>query len=387
MLRTCCYMTLWVCMSSLPGRAAEPLRQAAPDAPSQIAAAVQKELNATLFPGAVVLIGTPQRVLYHEAFGIAQVTPEQAPMRRDSIFDVASVTKVVCTATAIGICRDRGLVDPDEPLTAYLPDHQGKGAELISLRRLASHTSGFPEGPRVGHGGRFTGDALFARLLKDNPTWPVNTHYQYACRNLILLSTIVERVTGEPFGEFCQREIFEPLEMVDTAFNKVEPSQRVAGSHHPVLGENHNEDVVYAGRPIGNAGLFTTALDLSNFSQMMLQQGQWRGKRLLSAETVADFTTLNQLPQFPGWGFVWEMNASSLHRPTRMSHRAYGHSGHTGISIWIDPELQVFTLVMTNRTHPTKVGKNTPKGQQQYLARGRIADAMLAAFGYEDASP
>jgi CubicO group peptidase (beta-lactamase class C family) len=352
------------------------------EAPAQIAAAVQKELEAKLFPGAVVLVGTPEKVLYHESFGLAQVTPAEAPMRKDSIFDVASVTKVVCTATAVGILKDRGLVDPDAPLTKYLPEHRGRGVERISLRRLASHTSGFAENPRVSRAGKLQGDAIFARMLEDEPAWPVNTHYQYACRNIIYLSTIVERAGGRPFGDFCQAEIFTPLEMADSAFNRVEPSPRVVATHHAVLGENHNPDGRDAGRAIGNAGLFTTAADLSHFCEMMLGGGVWRGRRILAAETIADFTKNNQRPEFPGRGFVWETDLKSNHRPQRMSDAAYGHSGYTGISLWIDPEKRVYTLVLTNRTHPKTVGKATPLGEDQYRARARIADAALTALGY-----
>jgi CubicO group peptidase (beta-lactamase class C family) len=351
------------------------------DAPAQIAAAVQEELDAKLFPGAVVLVGTPDKVLYHESFGLAQVTPAEVAMRKDTIFDVASVTKVVCTATAVGICKDRGLIDPDAPLTKYLPDHEGPDVDQINLRRLASHTSGFAENPRVSYGGKLTGDAIFARMLKDRPTWPVDTHYQYACRNIIYLSTIVERVTKRSFGEFCEQEIFTPLEMTDSDFNRVEPSPRVAATHYAVLGENHNADGRDAGRAVGNAGLFTTAGDLSNFCQMMLGGGVWRGRRVLSAETIADFTRNNQRPEFPGRGFVWETDLESNHRPTRMSDAAYGHSGYTGISLWIDPEKRVYTVVLTNRTHPVNVGKATPKGIQQYVSRARIADAALTALG------
>jgi CubicO group peptidase (beta-lactamase class C family) len=303
-------------------------------------------------------------------------------MQQDSIFDVASVTKVVCTATAAGICKDRGLLDPDAPMTKYLPDHQGKDVDQISLRRLASHTSGFAENPRVSREGRFKGDVVFAQMLKDNPKWPVNTHYEYACRNIIYLSTIVERVSGRGFGEFCQGEIFEPLEMRDSVFNRVEPSPRVVATHEGDHCQSHNPDTIHAGRAIGNAGLFTTAGDLSNFCQMMLGDGQWRGKRILSPETIADFTRNNQAPQFPGRGFIWETDLKSDHRPARMSDKAYGHSGFTGISVWIDPEKCVYTIVMTNRNHPEKVGKQTNRGMEQYKARGRIADTALEALGY-----
>lgn len=196
------------------------------------------------------------------------------------------------------------------------------------------------------------------------------------------IARAVERVSGQPFGEFCQEQIFKPLEMKDSAFNRIEPSLRVAATHHPVLGENHNADGRDAACAIGNAGLFTTAVDLSHFCEMMLGGGQWRGRRVLSAETVADVTRNVQLPQFPGRGFIWETDPKSTHRPARLSGAAYGHSGYTRISLGIDPQKQVYTLVLTNRTLPKAVGRATPLGIQQYQARGRIADAMLEAFGY-----
>lgn len=357
---------------------------------TSIAAAVQKELDAHLFPGAVVLVGTPDRVLYHEAFGWARVVPERAAMRRDSLFDIASVTKVACTATAVGILRDRGQIDPNAPMTKYLPDHQGRDVDQISLRHLASHISGFPDGPRVSHSGRFKGEQVFARLLLDQPSWPVATRYEYSCRNSILLSTMVERITGRSFGEFCQAEIFDPLQMTESAFNRIDPTVRVVATHHPVLGENHNVDGRDAGCAVGNAGLFTTARDLSNFCQMMLKEGEWNGRRILSRETIADFTTTVPDPKFPIRAFLWEVDPKSLHRPQKMSAKAYGHSGNTGISVWIDPEAQVFTLVMTNRHHPwnddmplgVKEAKNSVRGKEQYRCCSRIADAALAALGY-----
>ncbi len=355
----------------------------------QVARAVTAEINARLFPGAVVLVGTPEGVIYHEAFAFAQVVPERVAMRRDSLFDVASVTKVVCTATAIGMLHDRGLVDPDAPLTKYLPDHTGKNVDRITLRHLAAHISGFPDAPRVSYGGRLKGDRIFERLLQDSPSWPVETKYQYACRNSIILSTIVERVSGRSFGEFCEAEIFRPLGMPDSRFNRIEPTVRVVATHHPVPGENHNADGRDAGRAIGNAGLFTSALDLSRFCEMMLNEGEWRGRRLLSAETIADFTTTRPHPDFPIRAFLWEIDPKSLHRPQRMSSRAYGHSGNTGISIWIDPDLRVYTIVMTNRHHPWETGlplgvkepQSSLRSREQYKARGRIADAALTALG------
>ncbi|MCL4200938.1 MAG: beta-lactamase family protein [Pirellulaceae bacterium] len=347
-----------------------------------IAAAVNAEIAAGRFPGAVVMVGTRDQVLYHQAFGLAQIEPEKTPMRKDSIFDMASITKVVCTATAVGICKDRNLIDPDGMLLDYMPDHRGKGVEHISLRHLASHTSGFPDSPRVSRQSTILGLEIFRRMLQDDPSWPVDTRMHYACRNIILLSTIVEKVSGQPFGEFCQKEIFDPLEMREAWFNRIEPSPRVVGTHHPVLGESHNADSRDAGCAIGNAGLFTTARDLANFSEMMLGWGEWRGRRILARATIEDFIRPYRVPELAGRGFVWEVDPKSSHRPKRLGPRAYGHSGNTGTSIWIDPDLGVYVLVLTNRTHPVRHSKTSEQGRQEYLARGRIGDAALSALGY-----
>jgi len=366
---------------------------AGPDLPpavhGQVARAVQAELDARLFPGAVVLVGTPDRVLYHEAFGWARVVPRRVPMRRDSVFDIASVTKVVCTGTAVGILHDRGQIHPDAPLTKYLPDHQGRDVDRITLRHLGAHLSGFPDNPRVSHGGRVRGEQVFEQLLLEDPSWPVGSRYQYACRNTIVLSTMIERITGRTFADFCTAEILQPLEMNDSVFTRIEPTDRVVATHHPVLGEDHNADGRDAGRAVGNAGLFSSALDLANFCRMMLNDGDWKGRRLLSPATIADFTSTVIDPKLTGRAFIWEVDRKSVHRPESMSARAYGHAGSTGISLWIDPELRVYTLVMTNRNHPIEEGlplgvtepKDSPRGIEQYKARSRIADAALAALG------
>ncbi len=362
---------------------------AAKDAAAKIEQAVRQEIEADLFPGAVVLLGTADRILFHDAYGLAQVKPQPVAMRKDSIFDVASVTKIICTATAMGILRDRGLIDPDAPMSRYLPDHKGKGVDQISPRHLAAHVSGFAADPRVSHGGKVTGDEIFVRMLLEDPTWPVNTKYEYADRNIILLSTIIERVTGKSFEAFCQEEVFRPLQMKDSHLNRVEPTERVVDCGYPPLGLSHNIDTRHTDRAIGSCGLFTTAEDVSHVCRMMLHPGEWEGRRVLSKETVIDFTTRRKDFPLAGRGFIWEVDEKSNHRPAGMSAKAYGHSGWTGISVWIDPVPGVYTIVMTNRTHPAlkkyepgQRPSSSQRTEEQYRARGRIAQTMLDAFGY-----
>lgn len=357
------------------------------DVKGEIAKVVQAELDSKIFPGAVVVLGTPEGVLYHEAFGFSQVTPEATPMERASIFDVASITKVVCTATAVGICMDLGLICLGASLMKYLPDHQGKGVDGIHLRSLGSHVSGFSDPMNT----EIYGDEMFSQMLKNDPTYPIDSCYTYSCYNSILLGIVVERVTGRPFGEFCRDNIFQPLRMTESSFNRIEPSSRVVSTHHLILGENHNSFGRWAGRAVGNAGLFTTASDLTHFAEMMLNDGTWCGQRILSPGTIADLTAPYHLSKFPRHAFLWEIDQGSSHRPALMSAAAYGHGGSTGISLWIDPHQKVYTLVMTNRTHPRldefpsgKEPASSPRVSEQCRARGRIADAVLGLHGAVD---
>jgi len=353
-----------------------PVPSGGPASLRQVEEAVRREFDAGLFTGAVVLLGDRERVLYHEAFGLAQVEPEPVAMRRDSIFDVASVTKVVATATACAICVDEGRLDPDAPLTDYIPDHRGRGVERITLRHLASHTSGFGAARQIGR--RASGDAFFQALLDENPTREPGTRHEYACYNAILLGIIVERVTGMRFGEFCTRRIFRPLGMSESVFNVVPPSERVVGGPRGVpLGLSHNLDSRMAGRAIGNAGLFTTAADLARFARMMLGGGELGDTRILSERVIDDVTQPWTGPDFPEWGFLWCLNQRAEHRPSRLSPRAYGHGGFTGQSLWIDPEQGLFLLVLTNRIHPEY---GTGCKPEQDRARARIADALLEVF-------
>lgn len=330
-------------------------------------------------PGVVVMMGTPEETLFHEAVGLAQVTPREIPMRTDTIFDIASVTKVVATATACALCVDRGLLDPDAPMSRYLTDHQGVGIDKISLRHLAAHTSGFAANPRLYSWGK--GEAFFQGMLTESPSWPVGTRYEYADRNTILLGVIVERVTGIPFGEFCTREIFQPLGMKDSTFNATPHLDRVAGTHIEA-GISHNTDSLAAGRAIGAVGLFTTAPDLARFCRMLLREGLHENKRFLSAEVIRDFTRdftrgHDLEPGFSSRGFIWAIGEEP-YRPERLSSSAYGHGGWTGTALWIDPEKELFALMLGNRIHPKVLGGNSRVPQYEKLAR--IADRVLTAL-------
>lgn len=342
-----------------------------------IRSAVQRELDADLFPGAVVLVGKPGKVLYHGAFGYARIVPDQVKMAKDCIFDLASVTKPVATATAFGICVDEKRLRFDMPIREALAELSGSGIDAIRVTQLATHTSGFDN---TKYHGRAQGDAMLELMLGVTPKWTPGSRYCYACQNLILVGRMVEKASGQRLDEFCRSRIFQPLGMRDTSFGPLPPSLRVAPSGASEIGQIEDEQARLAGRPVGNAGLFSTAADLARFCEMMLGEGRLGDVRILSPESHRLMTRNLLAPPLPARGFGWELDVNALHRPTRLSKRAYGHSGHTGQSIWIDPEQQVYVIVLTNRNHPHFVGG--PKKDEQYRARARIGDAALAALGY-----
>ncbi|NLX54156.1 MAG: beta-lactamase family protein [Planctomycetaceae bacterium] len=344
--------------------------------------AVEREIAAGLFPGVVLLVGRPGRVLYHEAFGHARIVPEKVPMQKDCIFDLASVTKVVATATAFGVCVDDGTLRFGMPIRQGLPDLSGSGIDPITVDQLATHTSGFDN---AKYHGRARGEAMLEQMLHASPQWEPGTRYEYSCLNMILLGRMVEKASGQGLDAFCQTRIFGPLGMRDTAFGPLRPAPRVVPSGAAEIGQIEDEQARCAGRPVGNAGLFSTAGDLARFCEMMLGAGRLDDVHILSPESHRHMTR-NQLgPSLTPHGFGWEMDLQSLHRPRRLSEKAYGHSGYTGQSIWIDPEKQVYVIVLTNRNHPRMV--DGERKTQQYQARARIGDAALEFLESEGQLP
>ncbi len=329
-----------------------------------------------LFPGVVVCTGNVREVEVLEARGYAAVEPEHVPMSTDGVFDLASITKVVATATACGVCRDRGLLDFDAPIANYLPEMPDMHAGIIRVRELAMHTSGY-DSRKFNHDQQ--GEALLHAFISAPSQWAPGTHYEYSCRNFFLLGLIVERVSGQGLSAFCQDAIFGPLGMNVTRFGPlINARERVVSSECPP-GIISDAQAKAAGRPVGNAGLFSNALDLARFCRMMLQQGFLDGVRVLEKQTVREIIRSCTPETLPRRGFGWDLRPSSecMHRPENLSVEAYGHSGWTGGSLWIDPLLNLFLVILTNRTHPRV---NPSKHDQAYKERARIGALMVHAL-------
>ena len=319
--------------------------------------------------GAVVLVGTRDAVLLHEAFGHARVEPKLIAMRKDSLFDLASVTKVAAATTACAVCVDQGLLDLDRPLREYLPEMSGKGIEQVTLRQLGAHTSGLNNRKFTP---QYQGEAMIRAMLAASPCREPGSRYEYSCLNFILLGLVVERVSGKPLDLFCREHIFRPLGMTDTCFGPVPNSPRLVGNSVKEPGQISDAQARLAARPVGNAGLFSTAADLARFCRMMLHNGQGGDRRILSREVIADMTRRSPAAA-SARGFGWDLEPAG--RPKALSDATYYHTGWTGQSMWIDPESDRCAIVLTNRDHPRPIGSLYQKAKH---FRASVADAALA---------
>ncbi|OGV55577.1 MAG: hypothetical protein A2X49_05980 [Lentisphaerae bacterium GWF2_52_8] len=332
-----------------------------------------------LFPGAILCCGTREGgMAYTKAIGLAQLEPCPKAMGEDAIFDVASITKAVATASAAAICWSEGLLDPEKPLPHYLPEMRAPGTENIKIRHLATHYSGF-DNSKYDH--KFADGDILSAISSATPVRKPETKHEYACLNIILLGLIIEKISGTPLAEFCTKNIFEPLGMKDTAFgplkdnlDRVVPSQVAAGTIS-------DEQARAAVRPIGNAGLFSTAHDLAIFAEMMLNGGMRGGLRALPEKAVSFLSRPWTKAPFAKHAFVWNMQEvknNASHRPDNLSDDAYGHGGFTGQSLWIDPKKGIYTIVMSNWTHPRlDYGK---KYIPANLARARLGELLIDAL-------
>ena len=320
-----------------------------------------------LWTGAVVLAGTPTETVFRQAWGFTS-EDKTIEMPEDGIFDMASVTKPVATITSMAICMDSGWVDINAPFTQYLPEYRGELQGTVKVFDLARHISGFDNSkPYL----QYRGAEMIQNLLTNSPVRPPKQRFEYACINYILLGLIVEEVSGEPLDKFCKENIFVPLSMQDTRFTPVPKTGRVVKSPFtPEQGVASDNPARFAGRPIGNAGLFSTADDLANYCRMILGKGKYGDKRILSEEAVQAMSIRPDTcsPLAFGW-FVNRINT-----PPSLSKATLTHSGWAGNTIWIDPDQQCFVIVLTNRS-----GGHG----EAMVARGELAELVLMAMHEE----
>jgi uncharacterized protein YbbC (DUF1343 family)/CubicO group peptidase (beta-lactamase class C family) len=331
-----------------------------------IAPIVQAAIQAKKIPGAVVLIGYEGQVVYRKAFGERSLVPERRPMAVDTMFDMASMTKVMATTTAVMQLVEQGKIELSAPVSDYWPEFKQNGKELVTIRELMTHYSGLP--PDLELKPAWTGyDTAMQMIVAAQLDVPPGTRYIYSDVNFETLGEIVRRVSGEPLDVYSAEHIFKPLGMKDTLFkppaalrNRIALTQYEHGSSGPVLwGVVHDTTSRFMGGVAGHAGLFSTADDVSIFAQMLLNGGTYNGVRILSPLSIEKMTT----PQTPPGkmvlrGLGWDIGSPfASNRGELFDVGSFGHTGYTGTSLWIDPVTKTYIILLTNRVHPNNKGE------------------------------
>jgi beta-glucosidase-like glycosyl hydrolase/CubicO group peptidase (beta-lactamase class C family) len=349
--------------------------------------AMERAVADAAFPGGVLAVGYRGQ-LAARAFGKLSYEKGAAPVGPDTIYDLASLTKVVVTTTLAARLTESpngGTLQLDAPIERYLPEWasgpQPEWRKQVTVRHLLTHTSGLPPHRDyflTSKNKRQLLEKIFAEPLESQP----GTKEAYSDLGIILLGEIIERLTGKSLDELARTEIFRPLGMTETMFlppKKLLP--RIAPTEDDtryrkrlIRGEVHDENAYALGGVAGHAGLFGTASDLAAFCQMLLNGGIYAHHRLLRRSTVAEFTTPQRIADNTrtlGWAVPTE-NSSSGHY---FSPHSFGHTGFTGTSIWIDPDKQLFVILLTNRVHPAR------ENQKIQQVRPAIHDAVVEALG------
>ena len=332
------------------------------------------------FPGGVVAVGHRGALVHLHPFGRLSYDEDAPVVEADTIYDLASLTKVVATTTMAMIMVDEGRLDLDEKVQDYLPLFRGPGKETVTVRHLLTHTSGVDwwaplyeelQGP----------EAYLERIQAMELVYEPGTDSKYSDLGIILLGEILSRVSGQPLDEFVTERVFEPLAMTDTFYrpggdrlSRIAPTEHDAWRGRMVRGEVHDENAFALGGVAPHAGLFSTAGDLSRFVQMLLNGGVLEHHRIVSRGTVELFTRKagdGESTRALGW------DTKSPEKSTAGSYfspRSFGHTGFTGTSIWVDPDRELFLILLTNRVHPTR------DNQLIRLARPAVADAVVNAL-------
>ena len=329
--------------------------------------------------GVVIAIGRKEGLAYLKAFGDRQVEPNRLPMEVDTVFDMASITKCVATATSMAVLYDRGAYALDDPICRYMPAFAQNGKEDVTFRLCLEHMSGINPVWFLNYHA-FSVDGIWDHVMAEPLLKPVGSSYRYICQNFLILGKTVEVLSGKKLGDFAEENIYQPLGMLDSGFRpkdrvvETSPSEKAAAedwffrcetteydkNRGWIKGVVHDPQAWIIGGHGGNAGLFTTAPDLAVFASMMLGHGtltKENGQKvqIISPETWRLWTApWKVVGGVHGLGWEKRRSTGTAARSWNYSPSAFGHTGFTGTTFWIDPDNDLFVIVLGNRLHPKR---------------------------------
>jgi CubicO group peptidase (beta-lactamase class C family) len=343
---------------------------------------VLRGIGAGGFPGASVVVGRRGYAVVKRGYGRLSWSDESAPADVQSIYDLASLTKVVGLTSAVMALYDDGKLDLDAPVRSYLPAFAGGAKDRVTVRHLLTHRSGLPAGRDLWRIAGSPGEARRAVLATPLYCQP-GACFEYSDLGADVLGFVVEAVSGQRLDTFLQERVFGPLGMTDTYFRppahlrgRIAPTEITPPRGYPLRGEVHDENAYALGGVAGHAGLFSSAADLSIYAQMMLNGGSYNGVRVLADSTVRLFTRRAAGTRALGWDTCNAGGSGSGSCGAMMGPASYGHTGFTGTSLWIDPERDMFVVLLTNRVHAARARRPA-----KVIAdvRADLADAAEAA--------
>ncbi len=318
---------------------------------------LQKEIDLQHIPGAVISVSHKGKVLLEEAIGNSAVYPGKITMKQNTVFDLASLTKVVATLPVILKLIDDGEIRLDDRVEHFLPGFAQNGKGHITLRHLLTHTSGLPAHKQY-YLENLNTDQIVERIYAESLEVPSGSRVIYSDLGLITLYKIIEVVTGQKFEMFVENEIFAPLEMVETGFNPTFERERYAATEYSEklreykYGIVHDDNTESMGGISGHAGLFSTIQDLQKYAEMIENNGVYKGKQILSEASLQlsrqNLTSFDS--EYRGLGWILKSPVLSSCGDL-FSEWSYGHTGFTGTSIWFDPSVNLNVILLTNRVH------------------------------------
>lgn len=337
-----------------------------------------RAMRDSAFPGAVALVGSRSGILAQSAVGRLDANDPTVPDVY-TIWDMASLTKVVGLTSAVMRLVQERRIDIDAPVQRYLPEWTGTGKERVTVRHLLTHSSGLPSWRPLYKEATSPAHALALVMATPLDTLP-GQRMVYSDLGAILLGQVATRAAGRPFHEVVSRDVFAPLGMAETQWlppaakrGRIAPTEVDPWRQRHLRGEVHDENAYALGGIAPHAGLFSTAADLSRLARMYLGHGVLDGVRVLDSATIARFTVRPDAP-LSNRALGWEKPNGSNSAGHRMSPSAFGHTGFTGTSFWVDPANDVFVILLTNRVNPTRENRRIAG------VRVAVADAVLGVL-------
>ena len=330
-------------------------------------------------PGGILAVGRYGRLVHMKGYGTIDTVKSSAPVDENTIYDMASLTKVIATTTAAMILEEQGLLDLDRTVASYLPEFNAPDKASITVRMLITHRGGLEAFAPLYR--EFKGREQYLAQINTRPLKSApGTETVYSDWDLILLQLVIERLTSQTLDQFVAARIFTPLGMTSTMFNpdsaalfaRIAPTEIDSVRGGLVRAKVHDENAWAMGGVSGHAGLFSTARDLTVFAQAMLNGGEYNGVRIVKPSTLARWTAPQSLKSSRALG--WDTPSKGSSAGNYFSARSFGHTGFTGTSIWIDPEKNLFVILLTNRVNPTR------NNNRHVPLRRAVADAAQTSI-------